>query len=459
MKTSIIILTYNELALTKQCLNSIHKHTNVDDIELIIVDNGSTDGTVDYLKSLEKVQTIFNGKNLGFAKGCNQGVEVATGENILFLNNDTIVTKNWLQSMLKVLYKSEKVGMVGPVSNYVSGHQKIDVPYQTINEIDIFASEYCKENLEKTRQVLRLVGFCLLVKRDLIIKIGSFDERYEYGSFEDDDLCLRALQHGYELYIALDAFIHHHGHATFTGNQDIDINYLYLRNQQHFIDKWDIDLNYYMHPRYEIVQLVPMEAGKILDVGCGAGATGLELKNRQSCQLFGIELNPLAASFAKSHYQAVYEEDVEPLELALPDGYFDVILFADILEHLKDPGKVIQKYAQLLKPGGSMICSIPNILHAEALFPLLQGYWNYQNAGILDRTHLRFFTPNTVETLFPSDMFEIRTKKYNYIEVDPKVALFFNEVSHLAQKFDFSMNQLSDQIKIYQIIMHVIRKA
>lgn len=182
MKTSIIILTYNELALTKQCLNSVHKHTNVDDIELIIVDNGSTDGTVDYLKSLEKVQTIFNGKNLGFAKGCNQGVEVATGENILFLNNDTIVTKNWLQSMLKVLYKSEKVGMVGPVSNYVSGHQKIDVPYQTINEIDIFASEYCKENLEKTRQVLRLVGFCLLVKRDLIIKIGSFDERYEYNA-------------------------------------------------------------------------------------------------------------------------------------------------------------------------------------------------------------------------------------------------------------------------------------
>lgn len=459
MKTSIIILTYNELALTKQCLHSVQKHTDNNDIELIIVDNGSTDGTVDYLNNLSGVHTIFNEKNLGFAKGCNQGVEMATGENILFLNNDTIVTENWLQAMIRVLYKSDKIGMVGPVSNYVSGHQRIDVPYQTINEMDAFADEYSKQNQGKTRQVLRLVGFCLLVKRDLLTKIGSFDESFEYGSFEDDDLCLRAIKHGYHLYIALDAFVHHHGHATFTANQDIDINYLYLKNQQRFIDKWDIDLNYYMHPRNEIVQLVPIEARKILDVGCGAGVTGLELMNRQSCQLFGIELNEIAASIAKSHYEKVYEEDIEMLELSLSEGYFDVILFADILEHLKDPDKIIQKYANVLKPGGSMICSIPNILHAEALFPLLQGYWNYQNAGILDRTHLRFFTPNTVDTLFPEHIFEIRTKSYNYMEVDPKVSLFFKEVSHLAQKFGFPMSQLPDQIKIYQTILHVIRKA
>ncbi len=113
VKTSIIILTYNELELTKKCLASIERYTDKDKIELIIVDNGSSDGTREYISNLPDVKVILNEKNLGFAKGCNQGIEAAGGENLLFLNNDTMVTKNWLTSMLRVLYHSEKAGMVG----------------------------------------------------------------------------------------------------------------------------------------------------------------------------------------------------------------------------------------------------------------------------------------------------------------------------------------------------------
>ena len=107
LKTSIVILTYNELPLTKQCLTSIKKHTDDKDIEIIVVDNGSSDGTVDHLKSIPSLKTIFNEKNAGFAKGCNQGLDIATGDTVLFLNNDTIVTQNWLQSMLTLLYSDE----------------------------------------------------------------------------------------------------------------------------------------------------------------------------------------------------------------------------------------------------------------------------------------------------------------------------------------------------------------
>ncbi len=127
MKTSIIVLTYNQLALTKQCLESIWKHTNNDCIEVIVIDNGSHDGTRDYLKQITSIKAIFNKTNEGFAKACNQGLEAASGDNILFLNNDTVVTNQWLEPMIKLLYQDDKIGMVGPVSNYVSGPQQVPV--------------------------------------------------------------------------------------------------------------------------------------------------------------------------------------------------------------------------------------------------------------------------------------------------------------------------------------------
>ncbi|MCY8701160.1 glycosyltransferase family 2 protein, partial [Bacillus spizizenii] len=132
VKTSIIVLTYNQLALTKQCLESIWKHTNNDCIEIIVVDNGSHDGTRDYLKQISSIRTIFNKTNEGFAKACNQGLEAASGDSILFLNNDTIVTNQWLEPMIKLLYQDDKIGMVGPVSNYVSGLQQVPVDYTNV---------------------------------------------------------------------------------------------------------------------------------------------------------------------------------------------------------------------------------------------------------------------------------------------------------------------------------------
>lgn len=458
MKTSIIILTYNQLSFTKQCLDSIYQNTNEEDIEIIIIDNGSSDGTIDYLKKSPGLKTVFNETNAGFAKGCNQGLDIATGQSILFLNNDTIVTKNWLESMITLLYRDEKIGMVGPVSNYVNGPQQIPVDYSNIEAIQDFSSKYCENQRGKSKLVLRLVGFCLLVKRELLDKIGGFDERFEYGSFEDDDLCLRAVQAGYQLQIVMDSFIHHHGHATFTGNKDLNIQYLYSTNRQKFIDKWNINLTYFTHPRSEIVNLVPLESKKILDIGCGAGATGLELLNRQTCELYGIELNSFAASIARTYYERIDTVDVETLDFPYVPGYFDAIIVADVLEHLKDPWKLVEKLCVYLKPSGSLICSIPNISHGEALLPLLLGQWNYVDAGILDRTHLRFFTPQTVQSLFPIHLFEITSQTYKNIGLESKVELFFNEVSYLAENFGFSMEQLSDYTKIYQMLIHAKKR-
>ncbi|WP_082967422.1 glycosyltransferase [Paenibacillus oryzae] len=241
MLTSIVILTHNQLPLTIQCLDSIRKHTK--DYEIIVVDNGSTDGTVDYLETQTDLTVVINKENLGFAKGCNQGTELSRGDNVLYLNNDTIVAAHWLENLLRVLYENERVGMVGPVTNRSSGHQCIPVPYSDISGLDEFARHHLQENAGRYLEVRRLIGFCLLVKRKVLDEIGCFDERYGLGNYEDDDLCLRALRAGYSLRVVLDSFIHHVGHATMHTLQRSNLNKLLAENRQKASEKWGNDIH------------------------------------------------------------------------------------------------------------------------------------------------------------------------------------------------------------------------
>lgn len=235
--TSITILTYNELAYTKQCIDSVIKYTD-QPYELIIVDNGSTDGTQDYLKSLPGVRLILNGSNYGFAKGNNQGIAAAKGELILLLNNDVVVTPRWLEGLQRAIRESADIGMAGPRSNYVSGPQLDPATrYRTMEDMVRYSEEVSRLNRGSRRETDRLVGFCLLIKKELLQKIGAFDERFASGNFEDDDLCLRARLAGYRLIIAHDVFVHHFGSRTFIGNK-IDYASSLENNKKLFFEKW-----------------------------------------------------------------------------------------------------------------------------------------------------------------------------------------------------------------------------
>ncbi|MFB6748889.1 glycosyltransferase [Bacillus subtilis] len=448
VKTSIIVLTYNQLALTKQCLESIWKHTNNDCIEVIVIDNGSHDGTRDYLKQITLIKAIFNKTNEGFAKACNQGLEVASGDNILFSNNDTVVTNQWLEPMIKLLYQDDKIGMVGPVSNYVSGPQQVPVNYTNVEEIEDFSRLYCLQQRGRSKAVLRLVGFCLLVKKKVLDQVGGFDERFVGGSFEDDDLSLRVLQAGYQLKIALDSFVHHHGHATFTGNPDLSISQLYEENRQRFIDKWKVDVTTFFDSQPQLTALVPAEADSILHVGCGTGAAGTELLNRQSCLLYGIEMDELLQTIASPYYEQVISADVETCDLPYPESFFDVILIGDLLNCSKNPRHTIETLAVYLKPSGSLICSIPNTAYADTFFSLLCGASTY--------TH--FITPRNVNTLFPEYLYDIKSITSHSSDTESNIQLFLQELQFLAGQFGLSLDHLSKHAHIDYMFVHAIKK-
>jgi len=157
---------------------------------------------------------------------------------------------------------------------------------------------------------------------------------------------------------------------------------------------------YFRNVRDDIVSLVPGDANNILEIGCAAGMTGNKLKQRPGVYVAGVELDHRAAVEAKKVLDDVIEGNIETLELPFREKRFDCILFADVLEHLIDPLDVLKKTRKFLKTDGSVIASIPNVQYLGLVSQLVEGNWTYQDEGILDRTHLRFFTYHEIIKLF-----------------------------------------------------------
>ena len=240
--TSIIILTLNEVEYTRKCVESIRSHTP-EPHEIIFVDNGSKDGTIKWLKKLTQENPNFklieNKINLGFAKGCNQGIAASSGEYILLLNNDVLVTEGWLSGMHECIDSAPDIGVVGPMTNNISGLQKVaNADYGDPDHLEEYAKAFREKNRYRRIPARRIVGFCMLFRRELVEKIGLLDETFGSGNYEDDDFCLRAALEGYRNIIAGDVFIHHYGSRSFIGNR-INYNSSLATNRKTFNEKWN----------------------------------------------------------------------------------------------------------------------------------------------------------------------------------------------------------------------------
>jgi GT2 family glycosyltransferase/2-polyprenyl-3-methyl-5-hydroxy-6-metoxy-1,4-benzoquinol methylase len=241
-RASVIVLTYNQLEYTRECVKSVLDHTP-QPFELIFVDNGSTDGTPDYLRTIPGAKVVLNKENLGFAAGNNQGLALASGRYIVLLNNDAIVTEGWLDGLLAPMDRDPRIGFVGPRSNYVAGPQVVrDVPYTTLDGMHTFAGERARQYAGQGSTVALIVGFCLALRSEVVQKIGGLDPTFGSGNYEDDDFCLRAVFAGWSGWIADDVFVHHYGHRTFVG-AGIDWRASMRTNGVLLARKWSLPLD------------------------------------------------------------------------------------------------------------------------------------------------------------------------------------------------------------------------
>ena len=158
---------------------------------------------------------------------------------------------------------------------------------------------------------------------------------------------------------------------------------------------------YYTNVRQEMIDFMPKTAKTVLDVGCGEGAFASYIKNKFEIEAWGIEMTPEPASIAETKLNKVLIGACEDKIDLLPNGYFDVIYFNDILEHLVDPYAVLKSIKAKLSKNGVIISSIPNVRYFRVLKKLIVNKnWEYEKDGVLDKTHLRFFTSKSIQKMY-----------------------------------------------------------
>jgi 2-polyprenyl-3-methyl-5-hydroxy-6-metoxy-1,4-benzoquinol methylase len=182
---------------------------------------------------------------------------------------------------------------------------------------------------------------------------------------------------------------------------------------------------YFSQNRPDILRLVPKESKVILECGCGFGNLAREVKKRQKCEIYGVELNEIANEQAKEVYDKLVIGDLENVNLSFSGKKFDCIIYADILEHLINPWKILSEHVQFLEYNGTVIISIPNVRNLQLLSKLIfKGEWNYASHGLLDSTHLRFFTLKSIIKMLNEAGLEIEVIVRNYDEYSFLYKLF-----------------------------------
>ena len=238
---SILILNHNALNHLRQCLLSIEAFTPIAH-ELIVVDNGSSDGSVQHLRDADiaDMTLVENPVNIGCPAARAQGMALAEGDYVLLLDNDTIVTPGWLDTLVGHCERIPRLGLVGPTTNYISGKQlREGVRYSSAREMAEVALRITKENRNRLERANRLVGFCMLIERAVVDKIGVCDSRFGLYGYEDDDYTNRAKLAGFEACIAHDVFIHHTGNQGSVG-EAADYPGLIMQAWQAYRAKWDL---------------------------------------------------------------------------------------------------------------------------------------------------------------------------------------------------------------------------
>jgi len=408
-KTSIIMsCSPNEIEYLMASVDSIRRYTEGGTYQLIIVEHSNKQAARSWLTQQTDVLTLFHEEPLTRAQAWNVGLKAATGDNVLFLHSDTLVTENWLAYMVQSLNQDRLCAGVGPLTNYAQGDQGATNQFSSINELLTFAAENGRSIRQSTR--LTLSDFCMLFKKELVDQIGTWNEQLD-GQALAIDYSLRIAQAGYRLVLCKHVFLHHYGEGDeITPSQ-----------KEQFKRVWGFNIGLALE-KSDTLALMPTESEEslhILEVGSGCGATLLNLKQRYSnAAILGIENDEQAASISRG-LDIATKYDFTGLE----ENKYDLI----ILNTANNIEITLQNCYGLLRANGKMIFDFPNVYQYATVLKLLKG------EDLLDQNNLdRIMLPSILDTFEQSGFDEIQI---NYVKSDlkPEETHFINGLKHLVQ--------------------------
>lgn len=243
-KISIIILTWNGLEYTKLCLESLFDNTVHDHFTVYVVDNGSTDGTLEYLRGRNDIELIENGQNLGFVRGNNVAIDLIKDGDIVLLNNDIIIEQpDWLEELEKTAYENERTGLVGCRLVNEKGeflHAGTFIFPETYWGQQIGGGQKDVGQYSDNRVVQGVVFACTYIKREVLETVGGLNEAF-FSYFEDTDYCLRVIQAGYDCVCCGKVTLIHYQNVSTSINK-VNFNDMFLKSQKTFKGIWDKQL-------------------------------------------------------------------------------------------------------------------------------------------------------------------------------------------------------------------------
>lgn len=309
-KTSLVVLAYNQLSYTKLCMDSIYKYSDDVDFEVITVNNGSSDGTREYFNSLPNEKKINYDVNVGIEKAINDAIDICDGEYFVLINNDIIVTTNWLSNIVKILDSDPKIGAVVPASNTPTNDQIVYADYSNTSELQEFAKKYNVSNPRLWEERVDLTMYLVAFRTATLRELGKLDTAYSPGGYDDDDLSFRYRRAGYKLILAYDTYVHHYMSVTMSEHY-VDHAHM-TKNHLYFMKKFGVNV-------YEVIQLLNylvllnLDCSKsgdlsFLSVGKTCGNTMLRAKNI-------LKRNERIGTIETTYYalETLYMEDLKTL--------------------------------------------------------------------------------------------------------------------------------------------------
>ena len=407
--TSIIVFAQGREQQLASCLWSIETFTSKDFYELFVIGkdlqlSGEAATKIKYFEIEDNPVAVIN-----------KAIADSNGRDIVFLYGDTVVTSNWLPRLQQVLYSTENCGAVGPIGYNSSIYQSVPranrKEYSTIRDMALVAAEYAVHNKGQIERSLFLDAFCILFTKEIWQKIGTWGEEYQCPAKAVMDYTVNSVKAGYDCLVAKEVWLHNSFYPLRGAEYSDELVFRKIRG---------FSSGYSMGAREDLLDLANLKKSDltIMDIGCACGGTLMKAREvNPNAQFYGIELSSGAAAVAE-HFGQVFQADMLTIDKPELLDKFDYIFMGDVLEHIVDTDGALAKVYSWLKKGGQLIVSVPNIANISIITNMLMGKWHYGDSGILDRTHMRFFTYKEMVENLTRHNFTVKTSAYSHLNFE-----------------------------------------
>lgn len=381
--------------------------------ELIIVSDGGPDIPWQNEEN-SSVRVIHHAQPQGMMASFQEGADAAAGETILFLQSNVLLSGKSL-ARLEACLDDMHASCTAPVSkNSIYSRFRLPIEYFDYTSLQAFVEQTANNPELKPQPALILDSGCFLVRRSELARVNGLDKNFTSSNYGFGEFCLRLWQAGGKAVSAANVYVHDNPLAS---EKDLDAD------SEYFHKKHGFHMAYSCSTRPELLQFIDFTQSDFsaLEVGCACGGNFCAMLEKQpAAELYGIELNQGSAEIAKRFAQ-IYALDVENFQKPEWHDKFSAVIMGDLLEHLRDPWQTVQNMYNITRPGGRIIISVPNIMHTSIFYGMLQGKWDYDDSGILDRTHLRFFTRKSALELLTQAGYQIAQISYTNVQANDEI--------------------------------------